>query len=100
MTHIEYSGSKLVDERGNQVGQVSDVIYDGSDSTPSWLVVKTGLFRGEHLVPADGSYKTDSDAIVVPFPADVIKSSPKTGGDHVLNSDLRGRLARHYALEN
>jgi uncharacterized protein YrrD len=98
MSHAEYAGSKLVDEQGSAIGEVSDVIYDETETNPQWLVVKQGLFRSEHYVPADGAYRTDDDHIVVPFTAENVKSAPKAKGDHVLTHELRDELVRHYDL--
>lgn len=95
----EFRGSKLQDEHGTPLGAVSDVIYEGATSEPTWLVVKPGLLRAEHYVPARGAYQTDDRRLVVPFTADQVKSAPKAKGDHVLNNEVRSLLAQHYHLD-
>lgn len=95
----EFRGSKLQDEHGTALGAVSDVIYEGATSEPTWLVVKPGLLRAEHYVPARGAYQTDDQRVVVPFTADQVKSAPKAKSDHVLNNEVRSLLAQHYHLD-
>ena len=95
-----FRGSKLLDERGTALGAISDVLYEESSDEPTWLVVKPGLLRAEHYVPAQGAYQTDDDQVVVPFTADLIKSAPKAKGDHVLNNEVRSALSAHYHLDN
>lgn len=95
----EFRGSKLVDEHGNAIGAVRDVIYETMDNTPSWLVVKPGRLRAEHYVPAQGAYRTVDDQIVVPFTAEQVKAAPKVKGDHVLNNEVLSVLNEHYDLD-
>lgn len=98
MTTPKFSGSTLVDENGTEVGEVKDVIYDSTESEPEWLVVKAGLLRGEHVVPADGAWQKDEGQVVVPFPAEVIKAAPKAGKNHIVTKDQAAQLAEHYRL--
>ncbi len=96
----EFRGSKLLDEKGTALGAVSDVIYEGTSNEPTWLIVKPGLLRAEHYVPARGAYQTDDHKVVVPFTVDQIKSAPKAKSDHVLNNEVRSALAQHYHLSD
>ncbi len=98
MTTPKFSGSTLVDENGTEVGEVKDVIYDSTETEPEWLVVKAGLMRGEHVVPADGAWQKDEGQVVVPFPAEVIKAAPKAGKNHIVTKDQAAQLAEHYRL--
>ena len=95
----EFRGSRLLDEHGTAIGDVRDVIYEGAEDEPTWLVVKPGLLRAEHYVPARGAYQTDDHRVVVPFTADRVKSAPKAKRDHVLSHELRVQLTEHYHLE-
>lgn len=99
-----YTGHQVLDERGDDVGRVIDVIYtdpgtsgDGS-MTPNWLVVDPGVLRSAHYVPIEGSYVTDTGALVVPWDKRWIKSAPKANGDHLLTIDQIADLEAHYAL--
>ncbi len=59
-----YTGHQVFDDRGERIGQVTDVIYDPTNDvigdplispTPSWLVVDPGVLRAAHYVPVAGS---------------------------------------------
>jgi hypothetical protein len=91
-----YSGKRMLDARTEVIGKITDVLYDGTDLQPSWLIVGTGLLRSEHYVPADGAYETQAGDVVVAFDKRWIKSSPKADRRHVLASDDREQLVAHY----
>jgi len=98
-----YSGHHVIDERGDKVGTVIDVIYDDPISldpnetpTPTWLVVDPGVLRPAHYVPVAGSYRSENGDIVVPWDRSWIKSAPKAAGAHIVTDDLRRDLVTHY----
>lgn len=99
-----YTGHHVLDERGDEVGRVIDVIYTNPDDTddgsmtPHWLVVDPGVLRSAHYVPIEGSYLTDDGQVVVPWDKRWIKSAPKASGDHLLSTDQITELEQHYAL--
>jgi hypothetical protein len=104
-----YTGHNVIDEHGNSLGKVTDVLYDddiGSVDTsnpdaprsPSWLVVDPGVMRAAHYLPVAGSYRTDDGTIVTPWDKDWVKSALKAHHDHVLTRDERAELIAHYAL--
>jgi len=94
-----YTGATVLDERGQRIGDVRDVIYDQDEQQPKWLVVRTGRFRGQHYVPSAGSYRTEASDIVVPYSVEQVNSAPKAGGAHVLSAAEQAELGRHYHLE-
>ena len=102
-----YTGHDVIDEQGNHVGRVSDVIYDDDAAQdtlidgsrrPSWLVVDPGLLRAAHYVPVAGSYRTAEGTIVTPWDKDWVKAALKASHDHILTRDERDELMAHYAL--
>ena len=102
-TQATYHDHKVIDEQGRSVGKVTDVIYSTdaadvsmSDTSPAWLVVDPGVLRAEHYVPAEGTYYTADDDIVVPWTLDWIKSAPKVNKDHVVTDDVLAELRQHY----
>ena len=97
---VNFTGATLLDEQREKIGDVRDVIYEGADQTPTWLVVKPGLLRAEHFVPSQGAYRTENDELVVPYTAEQVKSSPKAKGAHALNEHDRALLGEHYHLTN
>lgn len=103
-TRPTYTGHHVLDEHGDDIGRVVDVIYtdpdvtDDGSMTPNWLVVDPGPLRAAHYVPIEGSYITDSGAVVVPWDKRWVKSAPKASGDHLLSHDIVVELEQHYAL--
>ena len=97
---ISFRGHQVIDTKGDTVGTVTDVLYDGNEKPekPSWMVVNPGIFRSEHYVPIDGAYATKDDRIVVPFDKRWIKAAPKASGNHVLDAPVRRELQVHYKL--
>ncbi len=95
----QYTGCTLVDEDGERIGDISDVIFGATSTTPEWLVVDPGMLRSERYVPASGSRRTARGDVVVPFRAHTVKSSPKADRRHILTRDTRDVLRRHYHLE-
>lgn len=104
-----YVDHDVVDEHGEKVGVVDDVVYDENVSDealigdngppqPTWLVVNPGALRAAHFVPVAGSYRAQSGAVVIPWDKSWVKSAPKAGRDHVLTDSDRRELADHYAL--
>ncbi|HUF98077.1 MAG TPA: PRC-barrel domain-containing protein [Ilumatobacter sp.] len=105
---ISYTGHEVIDERGERIGEITDVIYDDPTNEvigdplmapqPRWLVVDPGLLRAAHYVPVAGSYRAVDGAIVIPWDKDWIKSAPKARGDHLLSTVDLQDLAQHYAV--
>jgi sporulation protein YlmC with PRC-barrel domain len=93
-----YVGSTVVDEQGNTIGRVRDVIFDGAATQPTWLVVKPGLLKAEHYVPTRGAYRSPDNDLVVPYHREHVASSPKARRDHIINHHERALLAQHFEL--
>ncbi len=98
-----FTGRHVIGDRGDQIGTVTDVIYDdsraagsASPSTPTWMVVDPGPLRAPHYVPVAGSYTTQQGDIVVPWDRQWVKSAPKARGNHVLSDADRRDLTLHY----
>lgn len=92
----DVNGAQLVDEHGEPVGTVRDVIYDPVSAAPAWMIVKLGLLRGAHYVPVAGSYRSVEDDVVVPYAASQIQAAPKAKNGHVISPELEDELERHY----
>jgi hypothetical protein len=93
-----FTGQDVVDETGDKLGTVADVISDPSTLQPRWLVVDTGRFKASHYVPVDVAARTMSGDVVVPFNREALKRAPKAGRDHVLTSDDERQLREYYRL--
>ncbi len=95
---VIYSDRQVIDEQGQAIGKVEDVLFEGASDSPTWLVVKPGFLRSAHYVPVRGSYTTVTEKVVVPFNRETVRAAPKANADHVLTSEERSLLAQHYAL--
>ena len=106
-----YTGHDVIDEQGNHLGKVTDVLYDDEvagtpaaplmadgSRRPSWLVVDPGLLRAAHYVPVAGSYRTAEGTVVTPWDKDWVKAALKASHDHILTRNEREELLAHYAL--
>jgi hypothetical protein len=99
-----YTGHRVVDEQGHELGKVVDVVYDDGPSRrtdtqePDFLVVDPGMLRAAHYLPVAGTWRTDDGTIVSPWGKDTIRSAMKAGGDHMLTRDQRRSLEQHYAI--
>jgi sporulation protein YlmC with PRC-barrel domain len=95
----QFTGSTVVDNRGNVIGRVSDALFDGVADRPTWLVIKPGFMRSEHYVPTRDAYRTDDDHVVVPYSRDLVTSSPKANRDHVITPEERALQAQYFELD-
>jgi len=93
-----FTGHDVVDEAGNRLGTVEDLISDSSTLEPRWMVVGTGKLKASHFVPVAGSYRSAEGDIVVPFTDEMVKHSPKATRDHVLSPETDRELRDYYHL--
>jgi len=89
-------GQSLVDEHGEAVGTVTDVVFDDMRSQPTFAVVAIGLLKSEHLVPLAGAYLSEGGKLVVGCPKTTVKRSPRVGPDHNVSDELRRKVVEHY----
>lgn len=101
-----YTGRHVIGQTGDDIGTVTDVIYDDrvitatAAATPTWMVVDPGILRAPHYVPVAGSYTSGDGDIVVPWDKAWVKSAPKARGSHVLSEADRRELSVHYQSAN
>jgi hypothetical protein len=93
----DYTGQKVVDIDGTQVGEVIDFYYDAGTNEPEWLVVEAGLLDTRHvMVPLEGITR-DEDRLMTPYPKDLIMDSPEVE-DASLNQETEQTLYEYYHL--
>ena len=81
----------------------TDALYDDRDgqaADPRWLVVDPGILRSERLVPAAGSWETESGELVIPFDKGWVKDAPTVSSDHVVDAVTEKAAIDHYGLPN
>lgn len=92
-----YAGKTVIDEHGDQLGSVDDVIFDQREVRPEYLLVNPGVLHRSHYIPVDGTYESVDGDIVAPWDRHWFKLSPTASRDHVLTSTDRNELEAHYA---
>jgi hypothetical protein len=80
------TGCTAVDDHGEKIGSITDVIYD-VDGEPKYAVIKPGLLRKERIAPLEGAYHSDEDHLVLPLPKDVVLNGPVAPRDHVISAE-------------
>ncbi|MEY2418390.1 MAG: hypothetical protein QOG90_1070 [Actinomycetota bacterium] len=88
----------LVDKEGGELGKVTDVIPNPRDLEPEFIVVKSGRFGGEHLVPVAAVKHKDGE-YVAPFDADVLKDTPSVDQHTAPTTSEREALYEHYGVK-
>jgi sporulation protein YlmC with PRC-barrel domain len=93
-----FAGHDVIDEDGNKLGTVNDVVPDAGTLEPKWLVVDIGVLKTSRYVPVLGAYRSSTGDIVVPYNRQMVKRSPKAPRDHVPTSDSDRELRDYYGL--
>jgi uncharacterized protein YrrD len=103
MSHVHdtaMTGHPVVDEQGEKIGVIDDVVFDVQSNEPRWAFVKRGLLHPRPaVVPLQwGSYRATDGSIVVPFDKQLVVSAPKVAREHVLTSEDERALLAHYGV--
>jgi hypothetical protein len=85
----------MINDRGEALGRVNDVLYGDESSNSPWAVVGTGWFGTERFVPLHGAYLATDGKVVVPYDKSTVKHAPRAG-DHALVPAVRAALAAYY----
>jgi PRC-barrel domain len=72
---MDYVGSKLHSNLGEDLGTITDVIHSPTDLEPEWITVKKGILSREHLVPFSEIVEREG-MLTTTINADLIKHSP------------------------
>jgi hypothetical protein len=95
----EFRDRRVVDEHADEIGKVTDVIYDPATNHPTWLVVHAGLLHADHYMPVSGTYRSENGDLVSPFDKHSVQHAPKAHKDHVLTRELESELRAYYTPE-
>jgi uncharacterized protein YrrD len=94
----EFRGHRVINEQGEKIGVVTDVIYDPQTNEPTWVVVDAGLLHADHYMPLVGSYRSVEGNLVASFDKATVKHAAKAPKDHVMTRELERELCAHYGL--
>ena len=94
-----FHGHPVRDPNGNEVGTITDVVYEQGSLRPRWGVVSPGKLKAPHYVPLmPPSYLSENGAVIVPYDKRLIMQAPKARGQHVLTPNLEHELELHYSV--
>jgi hypothetical protein len=85
-------------ESGEEIGKVTDIIPNPRNLEPEWIVVKSGRFGPEHLVPIAAVEHREHE-YVAPFDGELLKSTPTVGRHMAPTTDERDALYEHFGLK-
>ena len=95
----QFSGHPVIDRHGEEVGTITDVVYDEVSEEPTWGVVSPGGLHARHYIPLTPPVYLDAGgAVVVPYDKSADLHAPKVPRNHVVTPMLRRELEHHYAL--
>src|ERR1700710_3099859 len=88
-------GDTMVDDEGQKVGKVTDVVSRPDTLEAEWLVVKTSLFGRQRLVPLSATFEEGHTAHIA-FSKDEVLSAPVPEVPTSLAVFERQALLEHY----
>lgn len=101
MSDVEgLSGHNVIDNHGEKVGKVADVLFDEGTSTPRWALVSIGkLVHRQTAVPLDEAYRSADGDLVVAYEKSDVKHAPRLTANTVLTNIEERHLCEHYGLD-
>lgn len=91
-------GATVYDPQGDKIGTVDDVLVDEQTNEPEWLLVDTGVFGPDVMVPLVQLDRVD-DGYRVPFSKDQVRNSPKPSDQEELSEQEESELYRYYGIQ-
>jgi hypothetical protein len=93
------NGATVVDRDGEKIGTVVDVVLNGSDLTPRWVVIRYGTFRGHFTaVPHDRVYRNEAGDLVVESDRSAVLQAPRIRKPSLLSVDEERSLESYFNL--
>ena len=103
MTPQDMTGKRVVDNRGDTVGKLTDVMFsDGPAADPQWAIVSHGTLKTHRrVVPMSQMYESgfddDDPHLVVNMDKDVVRHAPEIGGrDDAVTPEFERVLVDYY----
>jgi uncharacterized protein YrrD len=94
------SGHNVIDNHGEKVGRVADVLFDEGTSTPRWVLVNMGrVLHRQTAVPLLEAYRSADGDLVVAYDKDEVKHAPRLTPNTVLTNIEERHLCQHYGLD-
>ena len=91
-------GKTMLGAGGDKLGSIDTLYADREDGSPTFATVNTGMFGSKtSFVPLERA-ELKGDALVVPYPKDLVKGAPSIDPDSELSPDEEDRLYAHYGV--
>jgi sporulation protein YlmC with PRC-barrel domain len=95
----DWRGHEVVDRKGDKLGKLEDVYFDGETDQPAFVSVKTGLVnKSITLVPLAGA-SVGREYLRVDQAKGDVKKAPSFDTERELSLNDEARAYRHYGLE-
>ena len=95
----DWRGQEVVDRKGEKLGKLEEVYFDGETDEPAFIAVKTGLLsKSITLVPLGGA-SVGRDYVRVDHAKGDFKKAPSYDTDRELSLNDEARAYRYYGLE-
>jgi sporulation protein YlmC with PRC-barrel domain len=95
----DWRGQDVVDRKGEKLGKLEQVYFDGETDEPAFAAVKSGLVnKSLTLVPLAGA-SVGRDYVRVDQAKGDVKKAPSFATDAELSLNEEARIYRHYGLE-
>ena len=95
----DWRGQDVVDRKGEKLGKLEDVYYDGETDEPAFVAVKSGLMsKSLTLVPLAGA-SVGHDYVRVDQAKGDVRKAPSFDTDSALSLNEEARVYRHYGLD-
>jgi uncharacterized protein YrrD len=95
----DWRGQEVVDRKGDKLGKLAEVYFDGETDEPAFIAVKTGLLsKSITLVPLAGA-SVGREYVRVDQAKSDVKKAPSFDTDAELSLDDEASAYRYYGLE-
>ena len=100
MSTSELVGHKVLNVRGERLGKIDRLLYQGDRDEPDWVMIKLGWFgRRGHIIPLEHT-TTHGGSVHSIDEREWVSDAPEVelDGDRMTDEDAE-RLRDHYGLE-
>jgi sporulation protein YlmC with PRC-barrel domain len=95
----DWRGQEVVDRKGEKLGKLEEVYFDGETDQPAFIAVKSGLVnKSITLVPLGGA-SVGREYVRVDQAKGDVKKAPSYDTDAELSLNDEARAYRHFGLE-
>src|SRR5687768_5921326 len=92
-----WTGHRLDEISGGNVGRVEGAFVDEFSGAPEWLLARMGRFGHYTLIPARDAVEGVGH-VWVPYSRDQIRTAPKVDADAPLTVGTERQLLEHYGI--